>query len=195
MNRLSFTFKQWLAEEDRKIYAKQLGAVADFTPDLAEGDYRVGEVTFSAKDGLGSVPFNQSVYYHGFVALMKPSVFLGIVLDDEGHQDGTAKEIAKLILKGYALGPPFLNLDTLPYETDGSAPKITGHEGRGRMKACLIANGDSPVPVHVFLQGGLRSRHLTPELIAAIKGRIQAERSTRVVNSPFEGIFVNGKAA
>lgn len=195
MNRLSYTFKQWLAEEDRKIYAKQLGAVEEFNPSLAEGNYRVGEVTFSAKDGLGSVPFNQSVYYHGFVALIKPSVFLNIVLDDQGHQDGTAKEIAKLILKGYALGPPFLNVTTQPFEEEGKAPKITGHEGRGRMKAIMMANGDNPIPVHVFLGGGMRARHLTPELIAALKGRIQVEGSSRVVNSPFEGVFVSGQAA
>jgi hypothetical protein len=186
------TFKQFLYEQE--IYAKKLGAVAEFTPALAEDDYRVGEVTFSAKDGLGSVPFNQSVYYHGFVVLMKPSMFLDIVLDDEGHQDATAQKLVELVKDGYALGIPFLTVSTQPFEEDGKAPKITGHEGRGRMKAVRLINGDEPVPVHVLLGGGMRSRDLTPDLIAALKGRIQAERSPRVVNSPFEAMYVNGKA-
>lgn len=188
------TFKQFLEEEEeRKIYAKQLGAVPEWSPELAEKAYHVGQVTFSAEHGLGQVPNNQSVYYFGFVVMMRPSVFLDIVLDDEGHQDGTAKEIAKLILKGYSIGPPFLEINTQPFEEDGKPPKIVGHEGRGRMKAIRMANGDELVPVHVFLKGGMRARDLTPELIAAIKGRVQVEGGTRVVDAPFMAMYVNGK--
>jgi len=104
------TFKQFL-EEEHEIYAKQLGAVPDWAPQFAEGNYRIGDITFSAKDGLGSVPFNQSVYYHGLVGEIKPSVFFDLVLQDDS-KDVRAKEIAKLILKGYAIGIPFITIDT-----------------------------------------------------------------------------------
>lgn len=189
------TFKQFLAETDEdKIYAKQLGAVPDWAPDLAEDNYKVGEVTFSAKDGLGSVPFNQSVYYHGLVAEVKPSVFFELALPDEGRGE-RAKQIAKLILKGYAVGIPFLNIDTKDFEEGTGPVKVTGHEGRARMEAVKMANGDKPIPIHLFLGGGTRARDLTPELIAGIKGRLQAERSKRIVTSPFEKVYANGKTA
>lgn len=189
------TFKQFLDEEGREIYAKQLGAVADFSPELAEKNYRVGKVTFSASDGMGSVPFNQSVYYHGCVALCRPSMFHKLVLPFDEEREDTAKHLVELIGEGYAMGIPFLNISLQGYEEDGEAPKVMGHEGRARMLAVKQLNGDEPVPIHLFLNGGLRARDLTPDLIAAIKGRMQVERSPTVINSPFEGLYVNGKTA
>jgi hypothetical protein len=186
------TFKQFIQEE-REIYAKKLGSVPDWSPELAEGNYHVGDVTFSAKDGLGSVPFNQSVYYHGFVAMIRPSVFKQLALADESEE--RAKDIAKLILNGYAVGIPFLNIDTQAAEEDTGPVKVTGHEGRARMQAIEWANGDEPVPVHIFLGGGTRARHLEGNdmLIAKIKGRLMAEGGKRIVMSPIEEMFLNGK--
>ena len=188
------TFKQFLEEEDQKIYAKQLGAVPDWAPQFAEDNYKVGEVTFSAKDGLGSVPFNQSVYYHGLAAEVKPSIFFELALPDDSREM-RARQIAKLILKGYALGIPFLQIDTKDFEEGTGPVKVTGHEGRARMEAVKMANGDKPVPIHLFLSGGTRARHLTPEIIAGIKGRLQAERSKHIVTAPFEKVYVNGTMA
>jgi hypothetical protein len=185
------TFKQFLQEEEEigTIYAKQLGDVPAWHPDLAEGNYHVGEVTFSSKDGLGSVPFNQSVYYHGFVTMLKPSAFAELALEDDST--ARAKGIAKMILKGYAVGIPFFNV-SLGDEDNGPA-KITGHEGRARMLAVKMANGDVPVPVHCFLQHGLRARDLTPDRIDVLKRGVFAERSQNFVLKAFSTMYVNGK--
>jgi len=187
------TFKQFL-EEEHEIYAKQLGAVPDWAPQFAEGNYRIGDITFSAKDGLGSVPFNQSVYYHGLVGEIKPSVFFDLVLQDDS-KDVRAKEIAKLILKGYAIGIPFITIDTKKAEDDEGPVRVVGHEGRARMAAIKMSIGDKPVPIHIFLAGGTRARDLTPELIAKIKGRLQIEGSKATIMSPFEKVYVNGVIA
>jgi hypothetical protein len=183
------TFKQFLQEEE--IYAKKLGSVSEWTPDLAEGNYRVGKVTFSAKDGLGSVPFNQSVYYHGFVAFMKPSTFHTLALPDDSEQ--RAKNIVKLVNDSYALGIPFLQVDFKQVEDETGPAMVTGHEGRARMAAVEMLNGDKPVPVHIFLMGGMRARHLTPEMVATVKAKLQAERSKKIVTGPFEDVYVDGK--
>lgn len=185
------TFKQFLAEEE--IYAKKFGSVSDFTPELAEDNYKVGKVTFSAASGLGSVPFNQSVYYHGFVGMMTPSTFRALALPDDSKQ--RAASIVKLINDGYAVGIPFLQVDFKDFEDETGPVKVVGHEGRARMIAVEMLNGDRPVPVHIFLMGGMRARDLTSELLAAVKGKLQAERSKKVVTSPFEDVFVNGKLA
>lgn len=185
------SFKQFLLEDE--IYAKKIGAVSDFTPELAEDNYKVGKVTFSAKDGLGAVPFNQSVYYHGFVAMIKPSTFQALALPDDAGK--RASKIVDLVRDGYALGIPFLQVDFKQVDEETGPAMVTGHEGRARIEACKMINGDKPVPVHIFLMGGLRSRHLTSELIAAVKGRLQAERSNKIIMSPFEDIFINGKLA
>lgn len=185
------TFKKFLEQDERQIDAKIIEGAPEWSPEHAEGNYRVGEITFSAKDGLGSVPFNQSVYYHGFVVEIKPSVFADIVLPDDTRLE-TAKAIGVLVLKGYALGIPFISVDTKAAEEGTGPVRVTGHEGRARMMVVKMSNGDEPVPIHVLLGGGTRARHLTPELIAAIKGRIQVEGSKRIVMSPFEKMYVNG---
>jgi len=183
------TFKQFLAESERKIYAKKLGDVGAFTPAKAEDSYTVGNVTFSAKDGLGSVPHNQEVWYMGFVATMKPSMFLKIALDDEGSQVPTSKELAKLVQDGYAVGIPFLEIE---FDPDGNdLPKIKGHEGRGRMRMVQDLNGDEPIPVHFFLRGGLRARNVTREMIDEVKQGVYAEKSSRLVKNPVERIWLD----
>jgi hypothetical protein len=115
------------------------------------------------------------------------------VLPDQSEE--RAKDIAKLILNGYAVGIPFLNIDTQEAEEDTGPVKVTGHEGRARMQAIEWTNGDEPVPIHIFLGGGTRARHLKGNdmLIAKIKGRLMAEGGKKIVMSPFEEVFLEGK--
>lgn len=180
--------------EERAIYAKKIEDAPAWSPAQAEGDYKIGDVTFSASNGLGSVPSNQNVWYEGFVAMMKPSVFLSLALSDEGRQDQTSVEIEDLIKQGYAIGIPFLSIE---FDDSDDAlfnlPIIRGHEGRGRMKAIKRVLGDAPIPVHFFLRGGMRSRHLTPDMIKKLKMGIMAERSKSIVRRPVETVWVNGE--
>lgn len=182
------TFKQFIAEE---IYAQKIVDAPEWGPAHAEKDYRIGKVTFSAAHGLGSVPFNQSVYYHGFVVEVRPSTFLRLALPHEEERVAAAKKLVQLVKEGYALGIPFLDIDLEDERFD--APKIKGHEGRGRMLAVQMLNGDSSVPVHVMLRGGMRSRHITPHHIEQLKeGVISEGPEGRFISSPFKTIYVNG---
>jgi len=182
---------KYKVDEDQKIYAKQISDAPEWSPSLAESTYKIGKITFSARDGLGSVPSNANVWYEGFVATMRPSTFLLLALDDEGHQEPTSKDIEALVEKGYAIGIPFLEIE---FDEDGNElPRIRGHEGRGRMRMIKRVLGDHPIPVHFFLRGGLRSRHLTPEMTDEVKMGIFAERSDSIVRRPVADIWVNGK--
>lgn len=183
------TFKQFIAEE---VHAQKIADAPEWAPQHAQKHYKIGKVTFSARDGLGSVPFNQSVYYHGFVAEMRPSTFLRLALPHDDERVDAAKKLVALVEEGYALGIPFLDIDLDDERFD--APKIKGHEGRGRMLAVQMLNGDSSVPVHVILRGGMRSHHITPHHIEQLKeGVISEGPEGRLIISPFRTIYVNGK--
>jgi len=186
------TFKQFLYEE-HEIYAKKIEAAPDWGPEHAEGDYRVGNVTFSAKDGLGAVPLNQSVYYHGLVGEMKPSTFLELALPHEGQREETKREIMKLVKEGYAMGIPWFNLDMQPVDDKDDYPRVTGHEGRARMLAIKELIGDVPVPVHLILTGGMRARHLEPKHLKKLAFGLRPERSNGLVDFPFKALYANGK--
>lgn len=131
--------------------------------------YRVGKVNFDCQHGLGAVPFNQEVKYMGFVMMITPNTFLSLAA--HGDRDDTAQELTQKILEGTPLGPPFLDIKVNPEFYDGQPlkVKVTGHEGRGRMGAILKVNGNQPVPVHMFLKGGDRARHLSPEFFTQLR--------------------------
>ncbi len=182
------TFKQFLAEE-REIHASKIPDAESWKPAVAEEHYKIGDLTFSASKGLGSVPNNQNVWYMGFVGFMKPSVFLSLALSDDGAQEPTSHELEKLAKDGYAIGIPFFDIEI---DEDGNdLPKIKGHEGRGRMRMIQRILGDEPIPVHFFLRGGMRARNLTQEMIDEIKQGMYAERSTRLVKNPVTKVFVD----
>ena len=182
------TFKQFIAEQ-REVHGKKIADAPDWVPAHAVSHYKIGAITFSSTDGVGAVPINANIWYEGFVCLMKPSTFLTIALSDDGHQDGTAKELEKIVADGYAIGPPFLEV---LFDEDGNElPKCQGHEGRGRMKMVRNILGDVPIPVHIKLRGGMRSRHLTKEMIDEFKQGVYAERSTRLVKDPTNKVWVD----
>lgn len=190
------TFKQFLAEgEEREVYAKMIADAPAWSPSEAESNYKIGSITFSAADGLGSVPYNQSVYYHGFVAMMKPSVFLKLALPHGGERDEDSAKIEALVKKGYALGIPFLDLNINDLEEGTGPAKIVGHEGRARTLFVLRELGDVPFPVQFLLKGGARARDLTPEVMASMKNEILAQDKQSLVKNPFAEAFVRGESA
>ncbi len=181
------TFKQFITETD-EVHAKKLGDLPEWTPSLSEGSYSMHGVPFSSEHGLGAVPFNRSVDYHGFVVLLKPSMFLRLALPHTEERHQAAKEIVRLVKEGYPLGPPFLDI-LLPHDDD--PVRVKSHEGRGRMLAVQQLAGDLPVPVHCILRGGDRTRDITEDHIKAMKNFVMSEDGKRV-NEPFEAIFVAG---
>ena len=181
-----------LFEEERKIYAKKIEDAPAWSPAVAEEHYKIGDITFSATGGLGSVPNNANVWYMGFVVFMKPSTFMSLALDDEGAQESTSKDLEKLVNEGYALGIPFLDVR---FDPAGKVlPQIVGHEGRGRMRMVRRVLGDTPIPVHMILRDGLRSRDVTRDMVDEVKTGLIAELSSRVVKNPVTKVYVDHKA-
>lgn len=184
------SFKQFLEEQD--IHAKKITDAPAWAPKYAESSYQIGTITFSASDGLGAVPYNQSVYYHGFVGLVKPSTFLNLALPHDGQRGEDSSKIEGLVKDGYALGIPWFSLNTQAVEEGTGLAKIVGHEGRARMLFIQRELGDVPVPVHFILTGGARSRDLTPEMIQSIKGGIKAEGSGTEITDPIKTAYLDG---
>lgn len=128
------------------------------------------EVAIDNREGWGPVPYNQDVDYFGLRVLVRPSTFLKLALPLAGEPP-SKDAIEQHIRAGGAIGAPFLNIK-IPVEwEDGeyeqAAARVVGHEGRNRMMAVLEVEGDEPVEVHLFPKGGMRRRHLTPEIIDA----------------------------
>lgn len=130
------------------------------------------ELKIDNRHGAGAVPDNLNVDYLGLNVQMKPSMFLKLAAHLSNPQ--SAAELADYIKQGGAIGAPFLSIE-LPEEWFDNTPdynkpaRISGHEGRNRMIAVQKVEGDNPVEVHLFFRGGLRRRHLTPEIIERLQ--------------------------
>lgn len=181
--------KQDAVTESREVYAKKIENAPDWSPAHAEGNYKVGSVTFSASSGLGAVPFNQSVYYHGLVALVRPSKFARLALPLDASP-GAIESMVERVNEGYALGIPFLQIDLGDYwkNPETGLPKVKGHEGRHRVQAFAKIEGDMELPVHLFLMGGDRNHDLTPEALKAIQDAVIGQRGD-VVLDPFKRLW------
>lgn len=191
---------------EHRLEKEQILQLPEPGPDNFEGQYRVGEVPFDNVHGMGNVPDNQNVVYKGFVTLLTPQQFLDLALDYKGREE-SAEEFKELIGEGIPLAAPFLEV-TLEGIEDGKFATVVGHEGRARMLALRSfcregkhgMTGATKVPVHFFLRDGLRSRHITDEMIQSLsKDGIIPEAEKRmspasaVKVKPFKEIFINGK--
>lgn len=149
-------------------------------------------IKYDNNSGLGVVPFNSNVLYVGFAAVFSADDFLSLA--HKADRMESAKKFADMIIdEDVAIASPFLSIDVTETGSGGLIdPQVTGHEGRGRALAIkLLAEGyrkedqksevGGDVVVHFFMQGGLRSRHLTPEFFTGIKhSGIISEEGERV---------------
>ena len=164
--------------------------------DLSEDELK--EANIDNNTGWGAVGNNREVNYFGLRVNMTPSTFLKLAapLNDEPNQ-----EMIDYIQKGGAIGSPHLYI-TVPKEWesgDFSMPaRVSGHEGRHRMKSIFKIEGDKPVEVHLFPYG-YRNRHLTPEIVNKLNKSLFAEKSRNVVLGPLfteavtEGLKFNSR--
>lgn len=145
----------------------------------------IDEYKADNKDGLGAVPYNQDVDYFGMRVLMKPSTFLKLALPL--NNPTSVDFIAKHMQDGGSLGSPFIDLEIPPEWEDGDYSKparVRGHEGRNRMMAIQKLEGDDPVQVHFFPKGGLRARHLTPDVVKALQQGLINQEGNRLIKGP-----------
>jgi hypothetical protein len=135
--------------------------------------FKVGNVAYDNIHGMGAVPNNSEVNYFGFTIFITPAVFLRFAA--AGDRGDVPTQIAQKIKAHYPIGTPFLNFDFNEKAFGQGEPlvmKIIGHEGRARMKAIEMVNGDlGKVPVHVLARGELRARHLNEKFFEALRDR------------------------
>ncbi len=142
------------------------------------------EVVIDNQNGWGAVPFNSDVDYFGLRVQMRPSVFLKLAAPLDAPP---SEEIKAHVAAGGAIGAPFLMVTIPPEWEDGVFSKVAAvrsHEGRNRAHAVMAVEGDKPIEVHLFPQGGLRARDITTEMREALRSGMKAERSDRVVTGP-----------
>ena len=180
------SFKTFIAEESsyrhmvasyegKNLSIDDIHKLSEASPENFEDKYRVGNVYFDNHKGMGAVPDNANVIYKGFVAMLTPKQFLELAADHGGHREESAQDFVQVISEGYPIAAPFLEIN-LSDIGEGGYATILGHEGRARMLALLKfaregnmgLHASSRIPVHFFLDG-LRSRHITDEMIKSIK--------------------------
>lgn len=146
------------------------GNVGKTTPMFQDSE---GTDVFDAKDGIGSVPWNQDVNYRGFVKQLTSDEFRALVPKGSWGGEKSKEFFVKALKKGKKLGQPFLELE---WKEDHW--QVADHEGRSRVDAIKeVFGSDFKIPVHMFLRGGLRARDLTPEMLSAplIKQKLSSE--------------------
>lgn len=142
-------------------------------PDAKNVDdrYKVGKVAFDNKDGMGAVPNNQEIKYFGFAMTITPSEFLELAA--QGYRGDAAAKIAEHIKDRIPIGAPFLQFRYNEKEFGQGEPlrvEVVGHEGRARMTAIRMVNGDTErIPVHVMPRGETRARHLDEKFFSALR--------------------------
>lgn len=142
--------------------------------------------------GAGLTGINRNIDYEGYRVSMKPSKFLALAtpLPDDWWD---SSDVERHLAKGGSIGAPFLYV-TIPedWTEQGKFTQpatVTGHEGRHRMRWILRNEGDDPVEVHMVFRGGLRRRHVTDQMMAAIKKELLSQKnnsaSQRIVTNTF----------
>jgi hypothetical protein len=157
----------------------------------------ITEVNIDPIKGIGNVPNNQEVEYLGVKVNMKPSIFLKLAskFDSLSGNEEKVKKMAEYIKNGGLVAPPFLNINFQnikptrknpdpypPYDFTKPA-MVSGHEGRHRMKAILLAEGDEPVEVHLFFFQ-VKRRGLNKDLLTSVNTKLISQDGP-ILKGPF----------
>lgn len=185
-------------DEPFKYTPEELAALPEPSPANIEDAFRVQKVAFNQRTGMGGTPNSQNVIYLGFAAEMKPSQFLRVALDADRSDD--AKKFVGLIREHAPVASPFLEIHFNEREWEEGAElrvSVHGHEGRGRMWAIDEVNGNTPVPVHFFILGGGRARHLSEKFFKDFREaglvKERAGEGARPIPMTYRKIFWNGQ--
>lgn len=146
-------------------------------------------IVFDQVNGHGAVHDVSKIEYMGFVAFMRPSVFLELC-----PPEGLRPE---LYLDRVQIEP--ISMGFLVVDLEETPPRIRGHEGRHRMRAIQTVHGDEPAPVAFLFSHGDRARDVTRDHIYALSRGIRRQRSTTnpamtMLEGPlFERVFLCGE--
>ena len=144
----------------------------------------ITELKIDNRGGLGAVPHNADVDYHGLRTVMRPSTFLKLSLPlDKNSPDeqATIQHLRKQI-NDQGFGAPFLTI-AVPeaWENDDFSleAKVRDHDGRHRMYAILDEQGDRPVETHIFLPH-FRRRDITDNIIENLRNGVLSQNGQYV---------------
>ena len=150
----------------------------------------IAELKIDNRGGLGAVPHNADVDYHGLRTVMRPSTFLKLSLPlDKNSPDeqATIQHLRKQI-NDQGFGAPFLTI-AVPeaWENDDFSleAKVRDHDGRHRMYAILDEQGDRPVETHIFLPH-FRRRDITDNIIENLRTGVLSQNG-QYVSGPIFG--------
>ena len=167
------TFKQFINEDDveDRYNAQRLDSLnrakvedeskySEYSFENADERYKFKGVYFDNERGLGNTPNGQEFKYRGFIAFISPNDFRSLVTHADDDVAFRGKKFVDLISHHkVSLATPMLYVNAtknfLKNKGDDSFLQITGHEGRGRMKAIGdIIGASTPVPVIIFIDEG-----------------------------------------
>lgn len=139
------------------------------------------------QNGAGVTPNTIDIDYFGTRVLVKPSTFLALVtpLDNSNRSAGDLK---KYMENGGKIASPFLTVSLPEGWTEGDFSQyavIKGHEGRNRMYALMDLDGDIPVEVHLFYNGGIRSKNITEDMLRHLNQEVIPEGKKAPVKGPW----------
>jgi hypothetical protein len=107
----------------------------------------LNELKINNATGIGAVPHNADVDYHGLRVTMRPSMFLRLALplDRNDSEERKAIEYCKSQLDDPGIGAPFLTINAPEaWESDDFSleAKVRDHDGRHRCYAILGKEGN-----------------------------------------------------
>jgi hypothetical protein len=173
-------------------YAKKIknpDEIGNVTIDNVETQYRVGDVIFDNKNGLGATPNNREVNYFGFTTTMTISSFLKLAADHGGRREESAIDLRDLIKQGYGIATPMLYLRVQNLGENDMTIEVSGHEGRARSICCQKYFNLTDLPVQI-IPTGFRSKHMTDKIIDQInKIGITPEDGGSPIKNPFKSVL------
>jgi hypothetical protein len=177
------------------VRTNSISVPTEVYPVLSEGsdvnEQVVNELKINNATGVGAVPYNREIDYHGLQVVMRPSMFLRLALplDQNDPEERKAIEYCKSQLDDQGIGAPFLTI-TMPeaWESDDFSleAKVRDHDGRHRCYAILGKEGDNPIEVHLLMSGGMRRRHISDSMIENLRNGILNQQGQYVSGPIFD---------
>lgn len=161
---------------------KQIGSLRSW----AQRNVGIDEAVLDPR-GAGSTPYGVDIDYFGLRVRMRPSTFLKLALPLTPAT--TSKTLGPYMKRGGAIAHPMLDFE-IPdgwFSGDYSEPaRIVDHEGRNRMKHWMRLHGDDPIQINMIPRGGLRRKHITPQMIQQLSAGMIGQRGDYVDGPLFE---------
>jgi hypothetical protein len=184
--------KSYLVERegDRYYTENEIAKMSPPSEHNANTICKVKNVIFDQINGMGATPYNQDVFYFGFVVLMTPHNFLRVAAHGGDDRVMTGKKLIAEINKGRSLGSPFLEIDGRLLSEDGDIA-VHGHEGRARCNAMIeMGLADDLIPVHI-ITAPVRARNIDETMVRRFANKMVSETTHLKRPNMFKTFYLN----